>query len=193
MPAGELLGDDHPLARAGRELRRTTIQLAATAAFVAVAALHALVAGQSPKALVIAALVVGPVLAIKVALAADDRRTRARDAIVAGLEDVPALELRGARRHFASRRCRHDLASALWRLVEYEGLLRAPAETEADDVVMLLGTVTDDLEHLASSRLRGVAACEQLVADGVLARLAEADRDALRRELRRLHFLLVAR
>jgi len=109
MPACELLGDDHPLARATRELRTFTIQLASTAAFIAVMALGAFARGQSTRAIVIAAVIVAPMLLLRVVSAVDDRRARARDAIVAGLEDIPARELRAARRHYASRRCRHHL------------------------------------------------------------------------------------
>jgi hypothetical protein len=192
-PADELLGADHPLAAAGRDARHAGARLAALAVFVAGAVVIALVHGRSPKGLIVAGMLAAPVLVVRLAATLDTCRRRAREAIVAGLEDVPARELRDTRRRLARPRYRHDLALALRRLADFDALRGAsPDGAEPDDVPALLERVAGDLDALDLRRVRGIAVCEQLVDDGVLVRLANGDREQLRTELGRLHFLLVA-
>jgi hypothetical protein len=193
-PAGELLGAQHPLAAAARQARHAGLRLAALAVFVAGAVAIGLAGGHAVKTVVIAALVLTPILVSAAAGAVAGCRLQARDVIIAGLEDVPARELRATRRRLARPRHRHDLATVLRQLAEDDALREPSAgEQEPVDVAALLDTVADDLDALDDPRVRGIAACEQLIHDGVLVRLAGSDREGLRRELRRLHFLLVAR
>jgi hypothetical protein len=192
-PAGELLGAEHPLAAAGRAARSASERLVALAAFLAGAVAIAVARGESPKALVIAGLAVTPFLVLRLAAALDACRLRARDAIVAGLEDVPARELRDVRRRLTRPRHKHDLAAAMRRLAEYDTLRPLPEGADPDDVPALLDRVADDLDATDLARIRGIAACEKLIDDGDLVRLASADRVQLRAELHRLHYLLVAR
>ena len=188
----EVLGADHPLARA---LDRVGVlrRQAGVTALAAVASAVGLLADVdwAPPALT-AAIVVELVLALGLAMAVSEARERARDLVIAGDEvDVPVVARQ--RRRFLSRRQHLVLASSL------EDLVRCAERADRDmggllplHDPLLIRRVGPELLALASElrsaavEVRGVARIERLLTSGS-SPLYGKQIEELRAELVRIH------
>jgi hypothetical protein len=144
--AALLLGREHPLTTALRDIATTTRQLVAVAT-VGVAGLLASAAGGGfGAAVALAAAGVGIILGVRLSMARDRARKRARDAIIAGDQHVPIPLLRRQRDRLLKREVRELLACT------YDDLARR-AEPAANGLPPLAIAQRSALAH----DLRGVA------------------------------------
>jgi hypothetical protein len=144
--AALLLGSEHPLTMALRDIATTTRQLVAVTTVGVAGLLASAVGGGFGAALALAAGGVAIVLGIRLSMARDRARTRARDAIIAGDQHVPVPLLRRQRERLLKPGVREVLAGT------YEDLARR-AEPAANELPPMAVAQRVALAH----DLRGVA------------------------------------
>jgi hypothetical protein len=187
--AALLLGSEHPLTTALREIATTTRQLVAVAA-VGVAGLLASTAagGAFGVAVALAAGGMAVILGVRLSMARERARKRARDAIIAGDQNVPIPVLRRQRDRLLKREVRELLAGT------YDDLARRaepPANGLPPPAIAERVALAHDLRGVARL-LRdpgldapGVARAERLL-ENRRSPLYGADIDTLRGALRRI-------
>ena len=199
MVSRELLGPGHPLAHATHRFRSACLHLLYGVALVAAIAVFA--HGRTRVVELTAATVMCSLLGGLVLAAWCARRRCVLQVIIAGGEDLPLAELEPVRRRLSDPHRRRQLAASLERcLVAARQWQRTPPYLRPPANVRLLLPLQDDVHEIECllraetlPRVRGVALCEQLLTDGVTSPLFRSDSDALRRELGRIRFALVAR
>jgi hypothetical protein len=145
----EVLGADHPLARALDLVGVLRRQVAVTSLAVAASAVGLLVRVDWALTAVVVGLVVELVLVLGLAIAVSDARERARDLVIEGVEvEVPAVVRQ--RRRLLSERQRHVLASSL------EDLVRC-SERADRDTGRLLSVYDPSLIRRGGPELLGLA------------------------------------
>jgi hypothetical protein len=199
MTAADLLGQTHPLTRAGRRFDTACLQLLSGLTILAAIVLFAHGPVRRLELVVCAATCVA-IAAFATGFFCS-RRRHALQLILAGDEDLPLDALVPLRRRLEDPRRRELLASSLERyLRSAERWHRtAPLMRPVGNARLLL-PVEDEVRAIARllragtvSHVRGVALCEQLLTDGTRSPLYGSDADALRRELGRIRFSLDAR
>jgi hypothetical protein len=198
MVTADLLGSNHPLARATRRLRSACLHLLYGAALLPAIAVFA---PGPARRVELGAAGVTCVLLGGLALAAwGIQRQHALQVIIAGGEDLPLGELEPVRRRLSDPRRRLQLAASFDRYLRAATQWhRTPPQLRPPANVRMLLPLQDDVREIARllradtlPRVRGVALCERLLTDGATSPLYSSDPDALRRELGRIRFALAA-
>lgn len=172
LSAQDVLGADHPLARALDLVGVLRRQIAVTTLAVAASAVGLLVGIDWALPALIVGLVVELALVLGLAIAVSDARERARDLVIQGVEvDVPAVARQ--RRRLLSERQHYVLARSL------EDLVRSSERPDRDAGrlpqlydPLLIRRVGPELLALASDLrsasvgVRGVARIERLLTSG---------------------------
>jgi hypothetical protein len=189
------LGAGHPLTRVA-ERRATTLEQALAVTIVLCLSLAALVFGASwATSIIISAIVVQFSLAFRAALLTLEARAHSLDLIIAGRSQVPLAPVARQRGRLLDRDHRYQLARSL---AQMRSIAMHPPQAVAAPIfrIAVVAAVTDELAKAAELLLRpgadvrGVALVESLLSDGTSALYGD-NVDALRAELRRVHFALM--
>jgi hypothetical protein len=195
----ELLGPDHPLARANGVLAAVGRQAAAVALLL-LGSVGALVVGVGQAVtLVIGAAIVLLVLSVVAGEQWDRRRHAARQLVLDGREALPLAPIQRERRRLLEARTRRYVARSFERVLQHVTRRPAPVPASVRPLfdVRTVAAVVDDLReivallHAGVPQARGVALAERLLTEGV-SPLYGYDAMALRDELRRVRYLLTA-
>lgn len=199
MSPDQLLGPDHPYARANDVLAALRRQVAAVALLL-VGSLAALVLGIGQAVtLVIGASIVLLGLGVVAGEQWGRRRHAARQLVLDGRESLPLAPIQRERRRLLAARTRRYVARSFERVLQHVTRRPAPVPASVRPLfdVGTVATVVDDLHeivallHAGVPQARGVALAERLLTEGV-SPLYGYDAIALRDELRRVRYLLTA-
>jgi hypothetical protein len=199
MSPHQLLGSDHPYARANDTLGALCRQLAAVSLLLgaSVAAL-ALGVGQAVTLAICSAIVL-LVLGAVAGEQWDRRRHAARQLVLDGRESLPLPPIQRERRRLLEERTRHYVARSFERVLQHVTRRPAPVPASVRPLfdVGTVAAVAEDLRaivallHAGVPQARGIALAERLLTEGV-SPLYGYDALALRDELRRVRYLLTA-
>src|SRR4051812_9560059 len=199
MSPDQLLGPDHPFARANDALAAVRRQVAAVALLL-VGSLAALALGFGQAVtLVIGASIVLLGLGLVAGEQWDRRRHAARQLVLDGRESLPLAPIQRERRRLLEARTRHYVARSFERVLQHVTRRPAPVPVSVRPLfdVRTVAAVVDDLCEIVKllnagvGPARGVALAERLLIEGV-SPLYGYDAIALRDELRRVRYLLTA-
>ncbi len=196
-PTREVLGAEHPLARAA-DLVQTFERQAGVVLAVILLSAGATAVGM-PVALTVlsAALAVELLLAVALGLARQTRAERAWDVIVAGGAGLGVAEVACERERLSGAGRRAELAATLGRALDAaERWHQIPIACRPPEGVRVLRRfgpqVRVIVDHLGSGRadVRGIALLARFLVGGYGSPLYAGDPEAVRRELARIAYLL---
>jgi hypothetical protein len=195
--AAELLGPDHPIARAADATEAVRRQVVVCAVFTVTLTIFAWPQLQRSLPLTASAAVVELALLALLMLLRHEQTSRIHQLIAAAGPALPLAEVQEEARHLCEPRTRQALAKVLLRTLDSaERWAELPPAQRPPPAVRAL-TPHAALVRRAASLLvegqpsaRGVAIVEQLVTDGYQSPLYCGDGERLRRELGRIIFEL---
>jgi hypothetical protein len=196
---GDLLGSEHPYARANAALAVFRRQSGAVGLLL-LGSVAALIFGVGQAlSLVLCASLVLLALAALAGEQWDRRRFAARQLVLDGRENLPLAPVQRERRRLLEARTRQSVAQSFERVLQHVTRRPAPVPPSVRPLfdVGTVASVTDDLReivrllHTGVAQARGVALAERLLTEGV-SPLYGYDAVALRDELRRVRYLLTA-
>jgi hypothetical protein len=196
--ADDILGREHPLARAAQRARALRLQVGVAVVAGGVALVAWAAGWRWAGALALAAVCAVVAFGIALLIARQDARDHALDAIIGGRHGLEVREVVGVSRSLGERRYRRSLARSLERTLELSRRWwqLPPGQRPPGDVRHLPQVAGELCEVVALLRaesapsVRGVALCERLLSDGPGSPLYGGQPEALRRELGRIRYEL---
>ena len=198
MGASNMLGPEHPLARADSRIRTRLAQLAVTVMLGLAMLASSPLLGSPALHLAVGAGVVSGLLFVGMLFARASQREQALELIASGREELPLPAVEHERSRLSDRRYRRRLARTLDAIradpTPKEWWSPVYADREAvEDASEELTEVARLLRELPSVRARGVALVTRLIRDGATSPLYRGPGPQLREELGRIRHVLIER